>query len=205
MRREGHGHASGMGSPGLVQPVAEEDRSDIQASLAGEEEAFARLVRRYQAAIAVQMRRFSREPADVEELVQRVFVEAYRSLAGFRGRAPLLHWLRRIATRVGYRFWREEARERRGRADLAAHGESRPPWAHPTGPEEAARFLHSLLSELPPADRLVLTLHYFEGCSTQEIAERTGWSRAWVKVRAFRARRKLRSWLVEAGFGGSQS
>ncbi len=190
------------GSRGLGLPVAEEDRSDVQAARAGDEEAFARLLRRYQAAIAAQMRRFSRDPVEVEELVQRVFIEAYGSLAGFRGQAPLLHWLRRIATRVGYRYWRQEARERRGRAELATRWEPANPFADPAGPAEAARLLHDLLSGLPPADRLVLTLHYFEGCSTREIAERTGWSRAWVKVRAFRARRTLRSRLRQAGFGG---
>jgi RNA polymerase sigma-70 factor (ECF subfamily) len=186
----------------LGDPVAEEDRGDIQGVLAGDEEAFARIVRRYQAVIAAQMRRFSRDPADVEELVQCVFIEAYGSLANFRGRAPLLHWLRRIATRVGYRFWKQEGRERRGRASLAARRETPAPLAEPPGPGEAARLLHGLLGRLPPAERLVLTLHYFEGCSTREIAERTGWSRAWVKVRAFRARRRLRSWLIEAGWGG---
>ena len=49
--------------------------------------------------------------------------------------------------------------------------------------------------------RLILTLQYFEECDTREIASRTGWSRTLVKVRAFRARRKLKALLTEAGFG----
>ena len=79
------------------------------------EQAYARLVRRYQSEIADQMWRFSRQVSVAEELVQEVFVEAYFSLAKFRGQSPLLHWLRRIATRVGYRYWKHEARRGPGR------------------------------------------------------------------------------------------
>ena len=52
------------------------------------------------------MRWFSRQPAVAEEMVQDVFVEAYLSLRGFRGSAPFAHWLQKIATRVGYRYWK---------------------------------------------------------------------------------------------------
>ena len=59
-------------------------------------------------------------------------------------------------------------------------------------PAEAAAVLQTLLSRLPPDDRLVLTLMYFEECSTQDIAERVGWTRAKVKTQALRARRKMK-------------
>jgi len=58
---------------------------------------------------------------------------------------------------------------------------------------EAAQILHSLLARLPRADRLVLTLMYFDNCGTKEIAARMGWNRAMVKMRALRARRKLKT------------
>ncbi len=191
-------NAAGVRSP--ESPVAPEDRGDLAASLAGDGEAFGRIVRRYQGRIAAQMRRFSRDPEELEELVQDVFVEAFRSLPSYRQRAPLLHWLRRIATRVGYRFWKRQAKERRQR-------DPRPEWilgqtaaADAQEPSEAAELLHRLLGRLPPADRLVLTLLYFEQCSVREIAERTGWNRPLVKVRAFRARRKLRGLFAQIGF-----
>jgi RNA polymerase sigma-70 factor (ECF subfamily) len=180
--------------------VAGDDLRDIRECLSGEEDAYARLVRRHQAQVAAQMWRFTRDRSTLEELVQDVFVEAYRSLRTYKGRAPFLHWLRRIATRVGYRFWKHQARDRKRREALAAWHASQPPPEDPT-PPAAAEYLHLLLEQLPPADRLVLTLLYFEECSTREIAERTGWSRAWVKVRALRARRKLKPLLEKAGFG----
>jgi RNA polymerase sigma-70 factor (ECF subfamily) len=174
---------------------ASEDMADIAASLHGDEAAYARLVRRYQAEIIQQLWRYTRNPAQVEELAQEVFVEAYLSLRSYRGAAPWLHWLRRIATRVGYRHWRAEAKAR-----MALPME---PWHEPsiTGhtSSEAAAMVHALLAQLPPRDRLVLTLLYLEELDTHEIAARTGWSRTLVKVQAFRARQKLRVLLEAQG------
>ena len=148
-----------------------------------------------------QMWRFTRDPGVQDELVQEVFIEVYRSLRNFKGRAPFLHWVRRIATRVGYRYWKQQARDKRLREAI----ESRPidmqssPESHE--PSEAAERLHNLLGRLDPKDRLVLTLMYFEECDGREIAERTGWSATLVRVRAHRARQRLRKLLEESGFG----
>lgn len=167
------------------------DDRDIRDCLAGHGEAYARLVQRYEKQIAAQMWRFSRDPTVCEELVQEAFVEAYFSLAGFRGRAPFLHWLRRIASRVGYRFWKKKARETP--AVSLAHLDRAHLPHDPIRPADAGELLHGLLAQLPPADRLVLTLTYLEGCTAREAAARMGWSRAMVKMRSYRARKKLRT------------
>jgi len=184
-----------------AETVCEEDRKDIAESLAGNGEGFARLVRRYQDRVAAQMWRFTRDAVVLDQLVQDVFVEVYLSLKGFRGQAPFLHWLRRIATRVGFRYWKSQARiEKREQAlkethiDLAVAPEA-------LTPSEAADILYQLFGKLPPADRLVLTLFYFGECDIKEISAQTGWNRALVKVRLHRARTRLKSLLEEAGMG----
>jgi RNA polymerase sigma-70 factor (ECF subfamily) len=174
--------------------VENTDWSDVTASVRGDDEAYGRLVRRYEKPITGLLWRFTRDPAQCEELVQQVFVDAYFSLKTYRGDAPLLHWLRKIATRTGYRFWREKAKGPQETSlpefdvleEIEAVEEDR------IDPAEAAAVLHSLLGRLPPDDRLVLTLMYFEDCSTKEIAERVGWTRAKVKTQALRARRKMK-------------
>ena len=173
-----------------AETVDETDRQDIQASLGGDEAAFARLIRRYEPSVASLAWRFARDAAAREELVQDVFVEAYFSLDGFRGDAPLEHWLRRIATRVGYRFWKRRAREGREvpLADLDP-----PAAAVEMDPSAAGAAVHALLARLPSPERLVLTLMYFDDCSVSEIAGRMGWTRAMVKMRAYRARRRLKA------------
>lgn len=170
--------------------VSDADRRDIQACLNGREEAYAGLVKRYEGQIASQMWRFSRDPTVCEELVQDVFVEAYFGLRGYRGDAPFVQWLRRIATRVGYRYWRKEKRRQ---LDVSfAEWDVAAPQDDPMDPGRAGQVLHALLARLPPADRLVLTLMYLEECSIDEIGVRTGWNRAMVKMRAYRARKKLK-------------
>ena len=170
--------------------VDETDRRDIAAARAGDEEAFARLVRRHQTAVASLLWRFTRQPAECEELVQDVFVEAYFGLDGYRGEGPLAHWLARIACRVGYRFWKKQSR--RAAAVALEHLDPAVPAGDP-GPAEAGALVHALLARLPPAERLVLILMYFDSCGVREIAERTGWTRAMVKMRAYRARRRLKA------------
>lgn len=168
------------------------DDRDVALSLSGDGEAFRRLIRRYQGEIGNQMRRFSRDSSVREELTHDVFVEAYLSLHSYRGTAPLLHWLRRIAVRVGYRYWtRRKGRDEEFRLSVED-------WRRLAGklppPEEAAAaadLVHSLLARLAPTDRLVLTLLHLDGCSVAEAAERAGWSTVGTKVRAFRARRRL--------------
>ena len=180
--------------------MADADRADIQAALAGDQAAYARLVGRHQDAVAKRMWRFTRDRQELEELVQDVFVQAWMSLKGFRGDAPLAHWLSRIATRVGYRFWKKRQQHSRtlpledwDAVEAAATGNE-------LEAREAAEKLHELLAQLPPRDRLVLTLLYIEELSVAEAAAQAGWSKTMVKVQAFRARKKLRT-LLEGSSG----
>ncbi len=186
----------------LDDAAGHDDLQDIRASLEGDEAAYARLVKRYEPTVAAQMWRFTRDRRVLEELTQDVFVEAYTSLRGYKRRAPFLHWIRRIATRVGYRHWKHEGRERERRAILVERCQDILPFCEESAsPSEAGEYLFGLLGGLPPSDRLVLTLLYFEECDTREIARRMGWTRSLVKVRAFRARKKLKALLEQAGHG----
>jgi len=150
--------------------VSEEDRRDIEASLDGDEAAYARLVRRYEPLVSAQMRRFTRDARPHQELVQAAFVQVYLRLPRFHGRAPFLHWVRRIATRTGYHHWKRETRERRRREALEQAPMKTAEMPANPDPSEAAEYLYGLLEDLPAADRLVLTLLYFEECDTREIA-----------------------------------
>jgi RNA polymerase sigma-70 factor (ECF subfamily) len=158
--------------------------------LAGDGEACRRLLKRHEPRIAHQMWRFSRDRTVHVELVQEVFVQAYLSLHRYQPAAvPLEHWLSRIATRVGYRFWKQQAH----RQKTEPLGLDIP--APPSGADdaaEAAEMLHRLLAMLPAADRLVLTFMYFDDCNISEIAALTGWNAAMVKMRLYRARNRLR-------------
>jgi len=182
--------------PEFPKAVNDQDVGDIQDSLNNDDEAYARIVRRYQNQIASYMFRFSRQQEECEELVQEVFVEAYFSLHSFKKKSPFFHWLRRIATRVGYRFWKSRARDRaRSAITPQEWGQLQAAADQRLAAQEAGELLHKFLMQLPPRDRLVLTLMYIEEQSVEKIASLVGWSQNMVKVQLHRARGKLKKLL----------
>ncbi len=175
------------------------EHDDLARSLLGDGEAYGRVVARYQVQVARRMGAFVRQPRVVEELAQEVFVEAYYSLPKYRGDGEFAAWLNRIATRVGYRYWKRQSRSREiaREADWwRAIPEDR---VDRPGPSQAAVLVRVLLDQLPPRDRLVLLLLHVEGHGIAEAARLAGWSQTMIRVQAFRARAKLRVLLAKAG------
>jgi RNA polymerase sigma-70 factor (ECF subfamily) len=130
--------------------------------------------------------------------VQDVFVEAYLSLGHYHGKAPFAHWLSRIATRVGYRYWKQVNRQKK-RESFTLEEWDQLPFDSPENMDasQVAASVHQLLGQLPPRDRLVLTLRYLEECDVAETAQRTGWTKSMVKVQTWRARKKLEKLITE--------
>lgn len=137
-----------------------------------------------------------------EDLAQEIFLKLFARLDRYQERAgvPFEHWLSRLAVRTCLDALRAERRRPELRwSDLSEDqsawlefmmsDESTPPDSAP-GP--VRELLEGLLAQLPPDDRLAISLLDLEGKSVREIAQLTGWSMPRVKVRAFRARGKLR-------------
>ena len=179
-----------------------EDEVDVQQTRRGDPDAYRRLVERHQSYVAGILWRFSRDRQVHEELVQDTFVEAYLSLDTYHAKAPFPHWLARIATRVGYRYWKEKTRQQKREPlrleqwDRASDDDG---VVSALEPSHAAALLHDLLAQLPPRDRLVLTLRYLEQCDVAQTAQRTGWTKTMVKVQTSRARRRLQKLVEESG------
>jgi RNA polymerase sigma-70 factor (ECF subfamily) len=173
---------------------------DIRRSRQGDSDAYRRLIEKHQEHVSGILWRFSRDRLVHEELVQDVFVETYLSLASYRAKAPFAHWLSRIATRVGYRHWKQMARRRERESFTLDEWDQMPDEpAERIDPSEAASLVHRLLAQLRPRDRLVLTLRYLEGCDVAETAHRTGWTKSMVKVQTMRAMKKLEKLVGPAG------
>ena len=167
------------------------DERLIQSTLAGDDEAFAELVRRYKGRVFGIAARFARNGAELDDVCQEIFIKVYRNLGRFRGDAPFEHWLSRIAVRACYDLLRKTRRER----------EQVPLDGLPLGvednmaPQQAREVLEFAMAKLSPKHRLAITLLELEEKSVRETAELTGWSEANVKVRAFRARQALKKIL----------
>lgn len=183
-------------------PEGESDHDLVLRAQNGDVEAYDQLMLRHQGVIAAQMRRFSPSPEVVEDLTQTAFVEAYQALSGYRPVAPFLNWLRTIASRVGYRYWRQEDRRVKfvpyhGNEEILA-GKS--PKEDP-GVETRFAELVGFMEKLKPTERQILYLIYVDGLSIADAAASMGWNRAATKMRVFRARMKLRSLLKSEDSG----
>jgi RNA polymerase sigma-70 factor (ECF subfamily) len=186
-------HSLTLAMPGMLSTVAPDEEAqaelaEVESARNGDRDAFGLLVERHQQRVFRLASRFFRHPEDVEEAAQDTFLTAWRKLATYRASAPFEHWLTRVCLNTCYMRLRKVKPTEQLSATLPA----------PPSSPEARLDAERLLAQLPAQDRFLLLMLHGEGWSTQEIAERTGWSRANVKVRAFRARRKLRQ-LVEEG------
>ncbi len=161
---------------------------------------FAEIIRRHQSRVFAILHRYERDFQKVEDLAQETFVKAWRFLDRFDGRAPFDHWLSKIALRVALDHLRRQKRVR-AEVALADLGDEVLEWLHDPGEagrlgaQQAAQLLDLALRELSPEDRQVITLLEIEGHSVKEICRLTGALNAVVRVRAFRARSRLRKAL----------
>ena len=177
-----------------------EDAALADAARGGDERAFEELFLRHRRRVALIAGRFFRQREQIEEVVQESFTKAFFALPDFSNQqdASFASWIARIAFNSCYDELRrlkrrpesalsevteEEAarlRERvRGGADAEGRAVSRD-------------LAQKLLARLSPEDRLVLVMLDAEGLSVAEIAALTGWTVSKVKVRAHRARARLR-------------
>jgi RNA polymerase sigma-70 factor (ECF subfamily) len=147
--------------------------------------------------------RFTRVPAQAEDLTQETFMEVIRSIGGFRGDAPLGVWIRRIAVSKALMFLRS-AWHSRGQSLDDDWDEATPERVDSglTGQAEQAIDLDAALATLPPVSRAVIWLHDVEGFTHREIAELMGKTESFSKSQLSRAYQRLRP-MLEAGTAAS--
>ncbi len=180
----------------MPEPAPAADEALVAATLRGDDDAFAEIVRRYQRRVFASAARFARDDHQLDDIAQEVFVRAFRNLAKFRGDAPFEHWLARIIVSACYDFLRKERRVREQVALDAIEFEVRDLTIDAAISAGCARELLAFaMRRLTPDERLVVTLCEIEERTIREVAELTGWSESNVKVRAFRARQNLKKIL----------
>ena len=180
-----------------LQQAVTDDAELLERIRSGSPDDFAEIVRRHQSRVFAILHRYERDSQRVEDLAQETFVKAWRALEQFDGRAPFEHWISRIAVRTALDHLRKE-KKRRNEIGLPELGEDALDWLQ-SGDEKneldsrsAAELLDLAMYELSPTDRAVITMQDIEGRSVKEIAEAVGASGVAVRVRAVRARAKLK-------------
>ena len=140
-----------------------------------------------------------------EDLAQEVFLKMFTRLDQFQGSVPFTHWVSRIAVTTCIDQLRAQKRRPEFRwADLSEKEAEvldavmvDQSGVAANDSLAARELVQKLLGQLKPDDRLVLQLLDLEQRSVAEISDFTGWNPSLVKVRAFRARRKLKKLFEE--------
>ena len=171
--------------------IGDTEKKLIEQASAGSEKAWQTLIKRYESMLFNHALRMVGDPDDARDLLQDVLLSVYRNLNSFRGEAPFRAWLFRIAT------FRCTDHLRRKRFEQAEFEETEHTAAdhNPSLSLENVRSndeIQKLLQRLPPDQRHVVELKFFQHFTFEEISRQLGISSNTAKTRLYSALRLLR-------------
>jgi len=177
----------------------------VNAALQNDDEAARELVRRLYPLVARIVRAHRPRQTAEEDICQMIFIKVFQKLSQFSGNVPLEHWVSRVAVNTCLnQIESERVRPEVRQADLSVEEqaviENLTSSTNELPPDQrfaSRQLVEHLLATLKPVERLAIDLLYLQGRSVEEIRKITGWSAALVKVRAFRARQKMKQQLVK--------
>lgn len=151
-------------------------------------------------------------PDHVEEVAHEVFIRAFKSLPGLKKRDRFKQWVSSIASKTCCDFWRKRYRSKE--TPLSSFTRRHKDWLDNVLAEDANRNFQEMcarkearelldwgLAQLSPKDRMVIEMVYLEGLTGKEASRLLGLSHANVKVRCFRAKKKLEKCILGADCG----
>jgi RNA polymerase sigma-70 factor (ECF subfamily) len=192
--------------PAAVSAAPPEEEALVARAQAGDAQAFAELVERYERKIYRLARHITGNDEDAEDVLQEAFLKAYENLPGFQGQSKFYTWLVRIAVNEALMKLRRRKTGKMvsldetidtGEETMAreiAVWEDNPEERYSR--EELRRILEEAIETLPPLYRTVFVLRDVDELSTEETAEALGISVPAVKSRLLRARLQLRDKLT---------
>ncbi len=177
----------------------------VKAALQHDDEAARALVRQLYPLVSKLVRAHRPRRTAEEDLCQMIFIKVFQKLSQFSGKVPLEHWVSRIAVNTCLnQIESERVRPELRHADLSeeeqAVVENLATSADELAPDRrfaSRQLVEHLLDALKPVERLAIDLLYLQGRSVEEIRKITGWSATLIKVRAFRARQKMKGQLAK--------
>ena len=174
------------------------DQFYIDRVLNGDSNAFAPLINRYKDLIFTLVIKIVKNREDAEEVAQDSFIKAYQKLDSFEGKSKFSTWLYTIAYRNALTKVRKKQLETTDIDSyvLDNHKDDHDfPQLEAIKSGEQQKYVRKAIDRLGETDSLLITLFYLHDNSIEEIQEITEMSQSNVKVRLFRARKKLHSEL----------
>lgn len=189
--------ASQVLAPATPAPELDWETSLVRSCQSGDPEAFRLLVERFQGKVFSIAYALIRRRADVEDIAQQVFTKVYFGIRHFDFRSALLTWIYKITVNECYDHLRKQRSNRLVCLSEMTEDEARQfvrlraPETPPDRQAELAQTTALLLGKVPPEERLLLLLREVEGYSIHELSRLFSWNENTVKVKLFRARRRL--------------
>ena len=188
--------------------MAETDGELVGQVLAGDSDAFEKLVARYQKLVFNIIYHYLGRRGEVEDLAQEVFLKVFTSLDMYDTSRPMNAWIARITTNRcldEMRKWRSSRVQ--AFSDLTEEEESRIQYYYDqsnrgagltqTEAEECFSLLHKLMDRLTEKDKVAFVLREVEGLAYDEVARALGTSQLGARLRVSRTRRKLQHSLAQ--------
>ncbi len=166
--------------------------------LSGNKEAFASIVERHKDNVYNLALKICGNREDAEEIAQDSFIKVYRSLKSFKGKSSFSTWLYRIVYNTSMTFVRKNKLDILRLEDFPVDSVD---FIRGNAMEDEVEieYMRVLLSyamqKLDHEDRAIITMHYYQDLSHSKICSITGISRSNIKVRLFRARKKMQEIL----------
>ena len=171
-----------------------EDQYYIDATIAGDVQAFAALVDRYKHMVYTLAMKIVKHTEEAEEISQDVFLKVFQVLNTFKGDSKFSTWLYKIAYYRSLDYIKKQKRQLNTSSidsEIEFHLPSIEGVLDQFEFQERKQAIKRAIDKLPEADAVVITLHYFEELSLKEIAEVMNMEANTVKVRLFRSRKRL--------------
>ena len=163
----------------------------------GDRDAFRLLVERYQGRVFSIAHTLVRSRADVEDIAQQVFTKVFFRIRDFDFRAALITWIYKITINECYNHLRKQRSQRllcvsdMTEAEVRRLDNTRAPDPSPQRRAELAQMVSLLLGKVSAEERLLLLMKEMEGYSIEDLSRLFSCNENTVKVKLFRARRKL--------------
>ena len=198
-----------MAVTSVLNQVAQTDLELISKAIAGREDGFEELVKRYQRPITSYVFRMLGDYDSALDVTQEVFIKVYNSLSRYSSEYKFSTWLYRIAHNAAIDHIRRNSVAGQSLETEAADGtyqlQLESPGPTPEQDRERSEWrveINSVVKRLPAAYRDLITLRHGQDLRYEEIAEVTGLPLGTVKNRLFRAREMMRQIFIERGFTG---
>jgi RNA polymerase sigma factor (sigma-70 family) len=181
-----------------------DEKSCLRRIVGGDEDAARALLDHFHPFVMRLVRSHMPRRTSEEDLTQMIFIKIFQNLDKYSGKVPIEHWISRVAVNTCLNELRSEKRRPEWRlcdfdpetaATIERLARTETDLASPDDERVAKELLDRMLAQLSPEDRLLVTLLHLEERSVREIHQLTGWSRPAIRVRAFRARAKMKKML----------